>query len=60
MREDLFQELLESVREAGAYLRGEHVDGIRITFIGEPDPREVRAKLGARRSRRRCVSAWTT
>jgi putative transcriptional regulator len=46
MREDLFAELLESVRDAGAYLRGEHVEGIRVTFVGEPDPREVRAKLG--------------
>jgi putative transcriptional regulator len=46
MREDLFQELLESVREAGAWLRGEHVEGLRITFVGEPDPREVRANLG--------------
>jgi putative transcriptional regulator len=46
MRDDLFQELLENAREAAAWLRGEHVEGLRITFVGEPDPREVRAKLG--------------
>jgi putative transcriptional regulator len=46
MEEKLFQELLESVRQMGAWLRGEHVEGIRVTFVGEPDPREVRAKLG--------------
>lgn len=50
MRDDLFQELLQSVREAGAWLRGEHVEGIRVTFVGEPDPREVRAKLGMTRA----------
>jgi DNA-binding XRE family transcriptional regulator len=49
MRDELFQELLQSVRDMGAWLRGEHVEGIRVTFVGEPDPREVRAKLGMTR-----------
>ena len=45
MREDLFQELLENARDAAAWLRGEIVEGLRVTFVGEPDPREVRARL---------------
>ncbi|HEX6042536.1 helix-turn-helix domain-containing protein [Longimicrobium sp.] len=49
MRDDLFQELLQNAREAGAWLRGEHVEEIRVTFVGEPDPREVRARLGMTR-----------
>lgn len=46
MRDDLFQELLENARWAAAYLRGEDVEPGRVTFFGEPDPREVRARLG--------------
>jgi DNA-binding transcriptional regulator YiaG len=46
MREDQFQELLQAAEEAAAWLRGEDVEPARITFVGEPDPREVRARLG--------------
>jgi DNA-binding transcriptional regulator YiaG len=46
MRDDQFHELLQSVREAGAWLRGEDVEPSRVTFVGEPDPRQVRAELG--------------
>lgn len=47
MKEKLFNELVESIREMGAYLRGEvDIEPSRIHFAGEPDPREIRAKLG--------------
>ena len=36
MRDDLFNELVESIKEAGAYLRGE-LTAARVTIIGEPD-----------------------
>jgi putative transcriptional regulator len=45
MRDELFQELVESIRDTGAYLRGEKAPA-RVTFLGEPDPREVRARTG--------------
>jgi len=45
MKEEMFDELVESIKEAGAYLRGEMAPA-RITFVGEPDPRAVRASLG--------------
>lgn len=44
MKDDLFNELVESVREAGAYLRGEGTPS-RVTFVGEPDPRAIRERL---------------
>lgn len=44
MDEELFQSLVESVEEAGAYLRGEG-GAARVTFVGEPDPREIRTSL---------------
>jgi putative transcriptional regulator len=47
MEEKLFNELVESIKEMGAHLRGEiDVDPARIHFVGEPDPREIRARLG--------------
>lgn len=46
MREEAFEELLANARLAGAWLRGEHVEGIHVTFVGEPDPRKVRGVLG--------------
>lgn len=47
MEEKLFNELVESIKEMGAYLRGEiDLEPSRIHFVGEPDPREIRAKLG--------------
>lgn len=45
MRDDLFNELVGSVREAGAYLRGEQAPA-RVDFVGEPDPKAIRARLG--------------
>lgn len=45
MEEKMFSELVESIREMGSYLRGES-EPARVTFVGEPDPREMRAKLG--------------
>jgi putative transcriptional regulator len=50
MKEDLFNELLEGVQEAAAYLRGEPVD-VRVTFVGEPDPRAIRERLGITQER---------
>jgi putative transcriptional regulator len=45
MKDDLFDELIESVREAGAYLRGA-ADPAEVTFVDEPDPRLIREGLG--------------
>ncbi|CAN5713329.1 NadS family protein [soil metagenome] len=45
MKDELFNELVESVKEGGAYLRGEVEPGA-IHFAGEPDPREIRARMG--------------
>ncbi|HST61417.1 MAG TPA: helix-turn-helix domain-containing protein [Longimicrobium sp.] len=46
MRDELFQELLGNAEAAGAWLRNEDIEPSRVTFVGEPDPRQVRAKLG--------------
>ncbi|HEV3052948.1 MAG TPA: helix-turn-helix domain-containing protein [Longimicrobium sp.] len=47
MEEKLFNELVESIKEMGAHLRGEiDLPPERIHFVGEPDPREIRARLG--------------
>jgi len=43
MRQDLFEELLESVKEGGAILRGESAPS-RIFYIEEPDIRSLREK----------------
>jgi putative transcriptional regulator len=45
MRDELFDELVEGLKEAGAYLRGEMAPA-RVTFVGEPDPREIRGRMG--------------
>ena len=45
MSAERFDELLESVKEAGAYLRGERGPG-KVTFLREPDPRAIRERLG--------------
>lgn len=37
MNDKLFNELVESIKEAGAYLRGEQPPA-RITVVSEPDP----------------------
>ena len=42
-----FNELCDAIREAGAWMRGEiDLPPERIHFVGEPDPREIRARLG--------------
>jgi putative transcriptional regulator len=45
MKEELFQEFLHSVREAGAIMRGEK-EPSRIFVVEKPDVRSIRAKLG--------------
>lgn len=45
MNDELFQELLDNTRQAAAWLRGEDT-AAQVTFVGEPDPREIRARLG--------------
>lgn len=45
MNEDLFDELVQSVREMGAISRGE-VKPSRVTEIAMPDARQVREDLG--------------
>jgi putative transcriptional regulator len=45
MNDDLFQELLESVREGGAILRGEAEPSREFT-ISDPDVSELRAEYG--------------
>jgi putative transcriptional regulator len=50
MNDELFAELCDSIREAGAYLRGEPAD-VRVTFAGEPDPRAIRERLGITQER---------
>ena len=49
MRDDQFQELMQAIEEMGAWLRGEDIDPSRVIFVGEPDPRQVRAELGMTR-----------
>lgn len=47
MDDKVFGELSEAVEEMGAYLRGEiEIEPSRIHFAGEPDPREIRARMG--------------
>ncbi len=45
MNDELFDELVQGLQEAGAYLRGE-ADPARVTFVGEPDPRAMREERG--------------
>jgi len=46
MRKELFDELVESVREGMAILRGE-IEPSRVSVVEkEPDVRSIRAKLG--------------
>jgi putative transcriptional regulator len=45
MKDELFNELAESVKEGGAYLRGE-AEPAAVHFAAEPDPREIRARMG--------------
>jgi putative transcriptional regulator len=46
MRDELFDELVEGIEEAGAFLRGEQPPAGAVTFVGEPDPRAIRERLG--------------
>lgn len=50
MKDELFDELVGSIREAGAYLRGEQAPA-RVTFVGEPDPRVIREGMGLTQER---------
>ncbi|HET7234597.1 MAG TPA: helix-turn-helix domain-containing protein [Longimicrobium sp.] len=50
MKAEMFSELVASIKEAGAYLRGEPAD-VRVTFVDEPDPREIRERLGLTQER---------
>lgn len=46
MNDDLFDDLVGSIKEAGAWLRGEEDrPAEQIHFVGELDPREIRKRL---------------
>jgi putative transcriptional regulator len=45
MKDELFDELIESIQEAGKYLRGEE-SAAEVSFVNEPDPRTIRARMG--------------
>lgn len=47
MEGKLYAELVRGLEEAGAHARGElEIPAERIHFVGEPDPREIRGRLG--------------
>jgi putative transcriptional regulator len=46
MKDELFNDLVDGIKEAGAWLRGEKdLPGERISFVSEPDPRAIRKRL---------------
>lgn len=45
MKEELFDELLASVRQGGAIMRGERKPS-RVFLVGEPDARKIRERYG--------------
>lgn len=45
MDDKLFEELLDSIREAGAIIRGE-IEPSRVTEMHLPDARKIRQELG--------------
>jgi putative transcriptional regulator len=45
MKEEMFKELVESVRQAGAIMRGE-MEPSRVFVAEAPDVKAIRAKLG--------------
>jgi len=45
MKEEMFKELVESVRQAGAIMRGE-MEPSRVFVVEAPDVKAIRAKLG--------------
>jgi putative transcriptional regulator len=49
MKEKMFQELIESVQQAGAIMRGEMEPGRRFV-VEKPDVKSIRSKLGATQS----------
>ncbi len=49
MKEEMFQELLESVQQAGSIIRGE-MEPSRVFTVEGPDVRSIRTKLGVTQS----------
>ena len=49
MKDKMFQELLESVQQAGAIMRGE-MEPSRRFVVENPDVKSIRSKLGATQS----------
>lgn len=45
MNDQPFGELVESIKQGGAYLRAE-ADAAGVGFAGEPDPRAIRTRMG--------------
>jgi putative transcriptional regulator len=45
MKDELFAELVGSIKEVGAYLRAEQASA-SVTFLAEPDPRAIRERPG--------------
>ena len=45
MKDEMFKELLQSVREAGAIMRGE-AEPSRVFVMERPDVKSIRSKLG--------------
>ena len=45
MKKEMFEELLESVRQAGAIMRGE-MEPSRVFVVETPDVQSIRAKFG--------------
>lgn len=60
MDRELFEDLVESIKDAGAYLRGEK--DAPVYFVSEPNPKEVRERLGLTQeafARLLCISVKT-
>jgi putative transcriptional regulator len=60
MDKELFDDLVASLKDAGAYLRAEKT--ATVHFVKEPDPREVRGRLGLSQeafARLLCISVKT-
>lgn len=49
MKEEMFQELLESIHQAGSIIRGE-MEPSRVFTVEKPDVKSIRSKLGATQS----------
>lgn len=46
MNDEIFNDLLSSVKEMGKHARGEHVEGIKVSEIPEIDVRALRERVG--------------